>query len=70
MGRGKDGDDDDGSNAGSSDGAGRFVPTIEEPGSFTLLGEEFIPSWVKLGGPDTRPFSLEQKTETRSRWIK
>lgn len=51
-GRGKDGDDDEGSNAGNSDGAERFVPTIEEPGNFTLLGEEFIPSWVELGGPD------------------
>lgn len=54
VGRGKDGDD--GSNAGNSDGAGRFVPTIEEPGSFTLLGEEFIPSWVKFGGARCRPF--------------
>lgn len=52
AGRGKDGDDDDGSNAGNSEGAGRFMPTIEEPGNFTLLDEELIPSWVKLGGPD------------------
>lgn len=50
VGRGKDGDDDNGSNAGNSDGAGRFVPTIEEPGNFTLLGEEFIPSWVNSVG--------------------
>lgn len=67
VGRGRDGDDDDGSNAGNSDGAGRFVPTTEEPGNFTLLGEELIPSWVKLGGPDIDLF-LEW-TETRSGWL-
>lgn len=58
VGRGKDGDDDEGSNAGNSDGAERFVPTIEEAGNFTLLGEEFIPSWVEFGGPDIGLFFL------------
>lgn len=67
VGRGKDGDDDEGSNAGNSDGAERFVPTIEEPGNFTLLGEELIPSWVELDGPDIGLFLVW--TETRSRWL-
>lgn len=68
MGRGKDGDDDEGSNAGNSDGAERFVPTIAEPGNFTLLGEDFIPSWVELGGPNIRLFLL-MDGDARSRWL-
>lgn len=65
MGRGKDGDDDEGSNAGKSDGAERLVPTIEEPGNFTLLGEEFIPSWVELGVPDMGLFWLWMETRSK-----
>lgn len=69
VGRGKDGDDDEGSNAGNSDGAERFMPTIEEPGNFTLLGEEFIPSCVELGGPELSAFSWLWIETRDQRWL-
>lgn len=40
MGRGKDGEDDRGSKAGKSDGAGRLTPATGETENRLLLGEE------------------------------
>lgn len=50
LGRGKDGEDGNGSNAGSNEGAGRFTPATGGTGSGRLLpfGEESILADTKL----------------------
>lgn len=45
-GRGKEGDDEEGSKAGNNEGAGRFVPAT------VLQGKELILSFVELMGPN------------------
>ena len=47
VGRGRDGEEEKGSKAGSSDGAGRFMPATGEGGKGTRCGEEVILSQLK-----------------------
>lgn len=61
MGRGNCGEDE-GSKAGSRDGAGRFTPATGESGRGTWLGEEPIlvhMSWVLMQGREKDvPFDI------------
>lgn len=42
AGRGRHGEDENGSNAGSNEGAGRFTPATGDTGNRILLGEELM----------------------------